>query len=86
MLNSSLAPDLPAGWTCRIDLNPSPEGTFSGKAELSFKGAQRCVLVIAQQPSREAALGRVKYRAEFFVSEWSSRPHTGNTGFSELGV
>jgi hypothetical protein len=86
MPDSLLAPDLPVGWTCRIDLNSTPEGTYSGKAELRFEGEQRCVLVIAQQPSREAALHRVKIRAEFFVSEWTSRSHTGHTGFSELDI
>jgi hypothetical protein len=66
--------ELPEGWTCWVDLEQAPEGTFAGKAELRQGRVQRCVFVLAQQPSREAALERVKFRARYFVDEWMTRP------------
>uniref|UniRef100_UPI000D37E1C0 hypothetical protein n=1 Tax=unclassified Variovorax TaxID=663243 RepID=UPI000D37E1C0 len=66
--------DLPEGWTCWVELTQAPEGTFGGKAELRQGRVQRCVFVLAQQPTREAALERVKFRARHFVDEWASRP------------
>ena len=66
--------DLPEGWTCWVDLKEAPEGTYTGKAELRQGREQRCVFVLAQQPSREAALERVRFRAKFFVDEWVTRP------------
>ncbi|EJL71925.1 hypothetical protein ACCC97_18840 [Variovorax sp. Varisp85] len=66
--------DLPEGWTCQVDLKKAPEGTYAGKAELRQGRVQRCVFVLAQQPSREAALERVRFRARFFVDEWMTRP------------
>lgn len=65
--------DLPAGWSCWLELQPSSEGTYSGKAELREGSEPRCVLVIAQQPSREAVIERLKFRADYFVGEWRLR-------------
>jgi len=66
--------DLPEGWRCWVELQLTPEGAYFGKAELREGRVQRCVLVIAQQPTREAALERVKCRAHQFIQEWSTRP------------
>ena len=65
--------DLPEGWRCRVELQRTPEGAYVGKAELREGHVQRCVLVIAQQSTREAALERVKCRARQFIQEWNTR-------------
>lgn len=69
--------DLPEGWTCSMDLKEAPEGTYAGKAELRQGRVQRCVFVVAQQPSREAALERVRFRARYFVDEWMAQRRRG---------
>ncbi|WPG38343.1 hypothetical protein [Variovorax sp. EBFNA2] len=65
--------DLPAGWSCWLELQQSSEGTCSGKAELREGHEPRCVLIIAQQPNREAVIERLKFRADYFVGEWRMR-------------
>jgi len=69
--------DLPPDWSCRLELQQTADGAYAGKAELREGAAQRCVLVIAQQPSREAALERLKFRAEYFIQEWAIRQRRG---------
>jgi hypothetical protein len=64
---------LPHGWTCWPELKQNAEGAFMGKAELRQGSASRCVFVIAQQPTREAALARLKLRADHFIEEWEIR-------------
>jgi len=68
---------LPEGWSCWLELQQTAEGAYAGKAELREGAAQRCVLVISQQPSREAALERLKFRAEYFIQEWAVRQRQG---------
>ncbi|MDQ0083851.1 hypothetical protein J2W35_004217 [Variovorax boronicumulans] len=70
--------NLPEGWTCRLDLKETLEGTYAGKAELRQGRVQRCVFVLTQQPSREAALERVRFRARYFVDEWTTRRRRGS--------
>jgi hypothetical protein len=41
---------------------------------------QRCVFVLTQQPSRDAALERVRFRARYFVDEWTTRRRRGDRG------
>ena len=65
---------LPEGWTCWVELQQTLEGDYFGKAEIRQGNSQRCVLVIAQQLTREAVLERVTYRAEHFIQEWNGRP------------
>ncbi|MET3372633.1 hypothetical protein ABIC89_001681 [Variovorax boronicumulans] len=69
--------DLPPGWSCWLELQQTADGVYAGKAELREGAAPRCVLVIAQQPSREAALERLKCRAAYFVQEWAARWRRG---------
>lgn len=69
--------DLPEGWSCWLELQQSPEGAYSGKAELREGNDPRCVLVIAQQPNREALIERLKFRADYFVGEWRMRQGSG---------
>ena len=64
--------NLPEGWSCWVELQ-TLEGAYFGKAELRQGNTQRCILVIAQQLTREAALERLKCRAEHFIQEWSDR-------------
>lgn len=66
--------DLPDGWSCRVELKSDTEGTFGGKAELLQGRTTRCVLVLAQQPTRETALDRMRARAGAFIAEWETRP------------
>jgi hypothetical protein len=72
--------NLPEGWTCRVDLEETLEGTYTGKAELRQGRVQRCVFVLTQQPSRDAALERVRFRARYFVDEWTTRRRRGDRG------
>ena len=65
--------ELTEGWTCWIELQQGEDGFFNGKAEIRQGRTQRCVLVIARQPTREAALARVRRRADQFVQEWTIR-------------
>lgn len=71
--------DLPEGWSCWFELQQSAEGACSGKAELREGNEPRCVLVIAQQPTREAVIERLKFRADYFVGEWRMRQREGGT-------
>lgn len=66
--------DLPEGWSCRVELKQELEGTFGGRAELWWGHTQRCVFVLAEQPSREIALVRMKARIDQFIQEWNTRP------------
>ena len=65
--------DLPEGWTCWVELTQEPEGFCAGKAELRQGNTQRCVLVVTQQATREAAIECMKFRAARFIEEWSTR-------------
>lgn len=73
MSSSVLDLDLPAGWKCYVTLTQNAEGAFFGKAELRQGGEARCVFVIAQQHSREAARVRLQCRVDHFIQEWEAR-------------
>ena len=62
--------DLPDDWSCIVELVDAPDGASSGKAELQELRQTRCVFVVTRQPSREAALERLKFRAHHFIEEW----------------
>jgi hypothetical protein len=64
---------LPDGWTGSVELQKSADGCFAGKAELREGRDARCVFVLTQQPTREAAYARAKVHAEQFVAEWALR-------------
>lgn len=74
MQPTPVAIDLPDKWTGSFRLKRTPSGTYVGIARLSLGGVQRCVLVITQQSSWDAALDRAKLRAGHFVREWAARP------------
>lgn len=59
--------DLPEGWTCLLELKQMPDGTFSGKAELRRGRRTRCVLVLTQCPTRDAALDLFQSRAQNYI-------------------
>lgn len=65
--------DLPEGWSSSVELELTTEGVYAGRAELRHEFTQCCVLVVTQQPTREAALECMKFRAARFVEEWNSR-------------
>lgn len=75
--------DLPTGWKCFIELKQSPDGNFSGSADLEFEGQKRCALIVAAQPTEVAALERIAFRSRYFIDEWTRRPHSGETEFGE---
>jgi hypothetical protein len=77
-------PALPPGWSCNVELAQNTDGAYAGRAVVTLEGVERCVLLISQQPSEAAALERISIRAQYFISEWMSRPHTGDTGLAEL--
>jgi len=83
MTASSIAFDLPTGWTCSVEFQQDPEGTFAGKAELRQGLIPRCVLVVTQQSTREAAFEHIQFQADDFIAEWNSRP---TTAASEAGL
>jgi hypothetical protein len=74
MTTSLIDLDLPEGWSCSVELQQTPEGAYVGKAALRQGHTQRCVLVIAQQLTQEAAITRMKYQAGQFIEDWNSRP------------
>lgn len=73
MASSALTINLPAGWQCDVALTQNADGAFFGKAELRQGREARCVFVIAQQPSREAARARLQLRAGHLIQEWEAR-------------
>ncbi|BEP61894.1 hypothetical protein GmRootV213_24480 [Variovorax sp. V213] len=56
-----------------MELELTTEGVYAGRAELRHEFTQCCVLVVTQQPTREAALECMKSRAARFVEEWNTR-------------
>ncbi|WP_369656270.1 hypothetical protein [Variovorax sp. V213] len=73
MATSLMDFDLPEGWSCSVELELTTEGVYAGRAELRHEFTQCCVLVVTQQPTREAALECMKSRAARFVEEWNTR-------------
>lgn len=73
MTDVSMDFDLPEGWNCLVELERTVDGVYAGRAELRLESTWRCVLVVTQQPTREATLECMKYRALRFVEEWSTR-------------
>lgn len=71
-LNETSNIDLPVGWTCWLELKDE-DGACSGKAELREGREIRCVLVLAQKPTREEVLRRLQLRAARFIDEWQAR-------------
>ncbi len=64
--------DLPEGWTCLLQLKQMPDSTFSGKAELHQGRHTRCVLVLTQCATREAALGLFQLRAQNYIGRFAA--------------
>lgn len=79
--NETQALNLPAGWTCWLELK-NDDGMCSGKAELREGRETRCVLVLAQKPTREEVLSRLQQRADHFIEEWQPRIATDSARFS----
>ena len=73
MTASPMDLDLPEGWSSSVELELTAEGAYAGRAELRHEFTQCCVLVVTQQPTRDAALECMKFRAARFVEEWNSR-------------
>lgn len=78
-------PLLPPGWRLDMKLGPDATGELSGVAELWQGSTLRCRLVLTRYGrDHAAAVARVHARAEYWVSEWLARPHTGDTQFTDL--
>jgi hypothetical protein len=70
---ASMDIDLPEGWSCSVALEISLDGAYAARAELRHEITQCCVLLVTQQPTREAALECMKARAFRFIEEWNAR-------------
>lgn len=79
--NETQALNLPTGWTCWLELK-NDDGMCSGKAELREGRETRCVLVLAQKPTREEVLSRLQQRADHFIEEWQARIATDSARVS----
>ena len=79
--NETQALNLPTGWTCWLGLK-NDDGMCSGKAELREGRETRCVLVLAQKPTREEVLSRLQQRADYFIEEWQARIATDSARVS----
>jgi len=78
-------PFLPPGWKLDLKLGPDASGELGGVAELWQGTTLRCRLVLTRYGrDHAAAMARVHARAQYWVSEWLARPHTGDTEFSNL--
>jgi len=72
------------GWEIHIEVIGKAEG-FSGHADLRLKGEQRCLLVLAtSRENRAASSATLGAKARDYIDDWTSRPHTGTTGFTPL--
>ena len=65
--------DPPEGWSCSVELEISLDGAYTARAELRHEITRCCVLLVTQQPTREAALECMKSRASRFIEEWNAR-------------
>ena len=71
------------GWV-RIEVIGKGE-RFSAHAHLRLKGEQRCLLVLAtSREDHAAASAALGAKARDYIDDWTSRPHTGTTGFTPL--
>lgn len=65
--------NLPEGWTCSLELKRGLEGTFGGRAELLQGHSVRCVLMLTQCPTRDAAIEQFQRRMESFIADQTVR-------------
>jgi hypothetical protein len=71
-------------WKVHIEVS-GKQGHLSAHANLWLKGEQRCFLVLAtSQEDRAAACAALGAKARAYIDDWTSRPHTGTTGFTPL--
>jgi len=61
--------NLPEGWTCSLELRRGLDGTFGGRAELLQGHSVRCVLMLTQRPTRDAAIEQFQRRMESFIAD-----------------
>ena len=79
------SPMLPPGWRLELKLGPDSQGELGGVAEVWQGPEMRCRLVITRYgQDRAAAIARINARVEYWLSEWLSRPHSGDTVYAEL--
>jgi len=73
------------GWHVQLELT-SNDSTFSGHANLSLEGEQKCRLVLAtRRADRSTARWALDSKARDYIDDWTSKRHTGSTDFGELG-
>ena len=76
---------LPDGWRIAGALSPDSEGEYSGALQIWQDTHLRCRLVCASYGKDEqAAWARLRSRAEHWIWDYQSRPHTGDTVFGGL--
>ena len=69
MSAEATAINLPEGWTCSLELKRGLEGTFGGRAELLQGRSVRCVLILTQCPTRDAAIEQFQRRMESSIAD-----------------
>jgi hypothetical protein len=72
------------GWRVSIETAPAGE-FFAGHADLQYHGHHKCRVVLAS-PRTEYSSARwaLDSLARDYIDTWTTRPHTGGTGFQEL--
>lgn len=74
-----------ADWEIRVSLSALADGQTAGHADLWREGAHLCRVALSGRFADEAqACDALERKARDWVDDWSSRDHTGNTGFGSL--
>ncbi|RST53262.1 hypothetical protein [Variovorax sp. MHTC-1] len=75
-----------ADWEIRVCLSAlGADGQTAGHADLWREGAHLCRVALSGRFADEAqACDALERKARDWVDDWSSRDHTGNTGFVSL--
>jgi hypothetical protein len=74
------------GWEIRISLTAAPaDGQVAGHADLWRRGIHKCRIALSGRfPDDASACGAPERKAKDWIDDWTSRDHTGNSGFSEV--
>lgn len=59
--------DAASDWHCQVRIQRNPDDSYDSKAEICRDGKPCCVLVTLNQPTKEAALDKVRLRARDYV-------------------
>lgn len=73
-------------WTVRVHVVPARlDSPAASHADVYRDGVRKCRLtLVGHRQDPAAAATALEARARAFIEEWSTRPHTGDTGLAEL--